>query len=192
MDMRKKAGIIFLCGLCVLIIAISVLYSKKYTIQDNKKQLEQSLAVFIHKGTAGAPCNTDIKQELNLDNKKYVLFTSGGDLCNGELTKGLNNKYKIIEVTTSNNQVFRFDIYKTSKSKYLIFYGKSAPVKIAYIKTVIDNKEYKVIMPQQEYFIAYCPIPVETKAAYPDINKMKFYDSKDNDITAEVTKSMFT
>lgn len=190
--MRKKAGIIFLCGLCVLIIAISALYLKKYTIQDNKKQLEQSLAVFIHKGTAEAPCNTDIKQELNLDNKKYVLFTSGGDLCNGELAKGLNNKYKIIEVTTSNNQVFRFDIYKTSKSKYLIFYGKSGPVKIAYIKTVIDNKEYKVIMPQQEYFIAYCPIPVETKVAYPDINKMKFYDSKDNDITAEVTKSMLT
>lgn len=190
--MRKKAGIIFLCGLCVLIIAISVLYSKKYTIQDNKKQLEQSLAVFIHRGTAEAPGNTDIKQELNLDNRKYVLFTSGGDMCDGELAKGLNDKYKIIKVTSSNNQVLRFDIYKTNKSKYLIFYGKSGSVKIAYIKTIIDNKEYKATIPQEEYFIAYCPIPVETQVEYPDINKMKFYDSKNNDITDEVAKSMFT
>ncbi|MFT5874039.1 MAG: hypothetical protein ACI8WT_002999, partial [Clostridium sp.] len=51
-----------------------------------------------------------------------------------------------------------------------------------------ENKEYKISIPQQEYFIAYCTVPNETQNAYPATEDIKFYDKNDIDITDETFK----
>ena len=172
-----------LLGLIIILCLGSILYSKAYTITNDKKQLSENIVQFTNRNTVVSN-NIDIKQELNLDNKKYVLFIINNNLGDAELTKGFNNKYKI--ESTGYGAFFKDEIYKTNKGKYLILKGKNPDKKIAYSKVILDNKEYKIIIPQQEYFMVYCEVPIETQRIFPDSNNIKFYNSNNADITNEM------
>lgn len=183
--MKKKTFVLlsFIAIVCISLIA----YSRIYTITEDKGQLENKIIQFINRPTVTVK-KIDIKQELNIDNKKYILFIDNNNtLGNAELTEGFNNKYKI-ESTGGGNIYFYEEIYKTNKGKYLIIKGKNPDMKISYVKETVDNKEYKISIPQQEFFMAYCEVPVETKFVYPDPNNTKFYNNKGIDITKEIVK----
>lgn len=177
--------------LSVLIIVCIVFtsYLKNYTITDSKKELENSIMHFINRPTV-ITNSIVIKQELNLDNKKYILFMINNTLGDAELTKGLNSKYKI-KSTEHGSGYFKYEIYKTNKGKYLILKGKNYDMKIAYAKVLIDNKQYKITIPQQEYFIAYCSVPEETQCVYPGLNNIKLFNKNDTNITDEMFKILF-
>ncbi|MGK0469371.1 hypothetical protein [Clostridium sp.] len=181
-----KKSILSLLGIIIIVCIAFISYSRIYTITDNKRQLEDSITQFNNRPTVIAN-NIDIKQELNLDNKKYILFMTNNTLGDAELTKGLNSKYKI-EVTGGGGAYFRYEIYKTNKGKYLILKGKNPNRKIAYTKITLENKEYTISIPQQEYFIAYCTVPNGTQLIYPETRNIKFYDMNDIDITDETFK----
>ncbi|MGH4119356.1 hypothetical protein [Clostridium sp.] len=70
--------------------------------------------------------------------------------------------------------------------------GKNPNMKIAYTKVTLENKEYKISIPQQEYFIAYCTVPNETQSIYPETRNIKFYDKNDIDITDETFKVLLS
>lgn len=182
--MKKKFLIIIFCIL--IIICIVFLYLRTYTISDDKKQLENNIAQFI-KSPSSIDNNIDIKQELNIDNKKYVLLLNNNILGEAELTKGINNKYKI-ESVGSGGAYFQDKVIKTNKGKYFILQGKNPNIKIAYIKILLENKEYKINIPQQEYFLTYCEVPNETQIEYPNWDNLKFYNKNNVDITAEMLK----
>jgi hypothetical protein len=173
----------------VIVICIGfILYSRTYTITDSKIQLTDNILRFFNRPTIIAN-NIDIKQEVNLDNKKYVIFIVNNRLGDAELTKGLNNKYKI-ESTGDSSSYFRDEIKKTNKGKYLILQGKNLDNKIAYCKVMLDNKEYKIIISQQEYFMVYCEVPIETQSQFPDANDIKLYSSNDADITNDMFNAL--
>ena len=183
---------VFSALLCVLVISIGgvVLYSRAYTITNDKKQLVDSIKQFSDDSTM-ISSNISIKQELNLDNKKYVLFLKNFYLGEAELTKGLNNKYKIKTIGYDSG-FFREEICKTNKGKYLILKGENFDGKIAYAKVLLDNKEYKISIPHQEYFVVYCSVPIETERVFLDTNDIKFYDINNVDITSEMYKLFFS
>lgn len=178
----------FFSALLILttVFVIFISYSVTYRIEDNKKQLEDNVKQFINK-TAVIAKNIDIKQELNIDNKKYVLFTINDTLGFAELTKGLNGKYKI-EFTGYGGSNFTVQIYETNKGKYLILKGKNYGMGIAYLKVLLDNKEYKVSTPNQEYFLSYCSVSSKTQKVFPDINTLRLYNKNDVDITKDMLK----
>ncbi|UZW14452.1 hypothetical protein OSC52_00995 [Clostridium pasteurianum] len=184
---------IFFTLLSALMIfcAIYIIYVSPYTIIDNKKQLEVNVKNFINKSTVFVE-NIQIIQELNLDNKKLILFLTNDNLLgDGELTKGINNKYKIEEVGYSNNQ-FMNHVIKTDKKSYVILEGKNYNNKITYAKVLLDGNQYKVNIPQQSYFIVYCEIPsVKTKITRISMDNIKLYDKKNIDITNEMFKIFF-
>lgn len=182
--MRKLLSIFL--GVVIVFCIGFILYSRTYTIANNKKQLKSSIIQFINRPIVVFN-NIDIKEELNLDNKKYVLFIINNCLGDAELTKGFNNKYKI-ESTGYGSGFFRDEIKQTNKGKYLILKGKNYNKKIAYAKVLLDNKEYKIIIPQQEYFMVYCAVPIKTQRVFPDANDIKFFNSSDVDITNDVFK----
>lgn len=161
-------------------------YSGTYTIRNDRKQISENILLFINIGTVKSN-SIDIKEELNIDNRRYVLFVINNSLGMAELIKGLNNRYKI-ESTRHGSGFFHHEIIKTNKGKYLILEGKNYNAKIAYIKALLDNKEYKIVIPKQEYFMVYSEVPVETQSKYLDLNNIEFYDSKDIDITDETFK----
>lgn len=162
-------------------------YLKTYEINDDLEIVKSRLIQFINRPSVIIK-DIDIKQELNIDNKKYVLFVIDEKLGNAELTKGINNKYKI-DSTGYGNGSFRDEINRTNKGKYLILEGKNLDNKIAYVKVFLENKEYKIDIPQKEYYMVYCSVPTETERMFLDSNNIKFYNKNDIDITVEVFKN---
>lgn len=175
-------------GIIVICIGVA-LYSKAYAITNNKTQLMDNILRFINRPTVVAN-NIDIKQELNIDNKKYVLFIINKNLGEAELTKGFNNKYKI-ETAGYGSGFYRDEINKTNRGKYLIISGKNYENKISYIKILLDGKEYKISIPKQEYFIVNCAVPIKTQQEFVGGNSIKFYNNNDIDITEEMSKILF-
>lgn len=176
----------FFALLCVLVIIIAgfISYSGKYTITNDKKQLGRNILEFINRQKLISN-EIDIKEELTLDNKKFVLFIISDGFGHAELTKGFNNKYKI-ESATYGNSFFRNEINKTNEGRYIILTGKSHNLKIAYVKVLLDNKEYKISIPEQEYYMAYCKVPIETEWAFLEFDNVKFYNKDNVDITDDI------
>lgn len=182
--MKKKT---FLLLSIIVIVCIALIsYSRIYTITEDKGQLENKLIQFINRPTVTVT-KIDIKQELNIDNKKYILFIDNNNMLgNAELTKGLNNKYKIESM--GGNSYFHEEIIKTNKAMYLIMKGKNPDIKISYAKETLDKKEYKISFPLQEYYMAYCKVPNGTQLVYPNTNNTKCYNKNGRDITKEIMK----
>ncbi|MCB2356917.1 hypothetical protein [Clostridium estertheticum] len=183
--MKKKSLILLLC--LFIIVGIVFAYSRVYTLTDNKTQLKDNILQFSNRPSA-IYNNIDIKEELNLDNKKYILYIIDNTLGNAELTKGLNNKYKIETTGSGSSYFFIPEIYKTNKGKYLILKGKNPDMKIVYAKVLVDNKEYRINIPKKTYFLVYCAVPIKTQIVYPDANNLKLYNKNDVDITNEMMK----
>ncbi|MBZ9637702.1 hypothetical protein [Clostridium sp. FP1] len=187
--MNKK--IFALLSFIIIICIAFISYSRVYTIMDNEIQLKDNIIQFLNRPTVIVN-KIDIKQELNLDNKKYILFIFNNTCGEAELTKGLTNKYKIESIRYgSSSTYFNDEIYKTNKGKYLIMTGENPDMKIIYARVTLDNKEYKISIPHQEYFISYCAIPIDTQLVYPSFNNTKLYNKNDADITDKISKVLF-
>lgn len=170
----------------ILIVSVIVVfnYNKTFSISDNTKQMEYSIMKFINRPTTFTD-NINIKQTIDIDNKKFVLFISTDFLGIGDavLTKGINTKYEI-DSTGYGSTIFQYGVQKTNKHKYFIVNGKNYDNKIYYIKTVLDGKEYKLNIPKQEYFISYCPVSNDTQSIFP--SSLAIYDKHGTDITNEI------
>lgn len=171
-------------NLFIILVVMSLLllnYSNQFTISDDTYQLQENLKVFINR-TSEITNNVEIKQSVEINNKKYVLFIMNDSMGFAVLTKGFNNKYKIYSAEYGGSGLFKGYIYKTNKAKYLIIYGRNDNMKINYVKVYLENKEYKINVPKEEYYLVYSKIPDEIKITFPDINNYKFYDTNDEKI----------
>lgn len=187
--MKKIFGVIA----SVLIIGFIVIlnYNEKFSIIDSKQQLYNSIMYSINRPNITVD-NVDIKKMIDIDNKKYILFVSNKFTGIGDtvLTKGINNKYKI-EYTEYGSNIFQYRVQETNKNKYFVVFGKNYGEKIDWIKVILDRKEYKIKIPQQEYFISYCLISSDTKNIFPDDLGFNLYDKYNNDITNKIYKEYF-
>ena len=156
-------------------------YSNQFTISDDIYQLQENIKSFINR-QSNITNSVDIKQSVEIDNKKYALFIINDSMGFAVLTKGFNNKYKIYSAEYGSSGLFRGYIYKTNKDKYLIIYGKNDKMKINYVKVYLENKEYKINVPKEDYYLVYSKVPDEIKITFPDINNYKFYDANDDKI----------
>jgi hypothetical protein len=182
--MKKSLSILS----CLLIISCTLLinYNRTYSISQSNKELEDSLVNWINR-PATVTDSIDIKQSINIDNKKYVLFKINDSLGSAELTRGLNKKYKI-DSTEYGTNIFEYRVQKTNKAKYFIINGKNYDMNINYIKVKLDNTEYKVDISKQEYFIAYCNVSNDTQSIFPSGGDFKLYNKNNIDITDEIYK----
>lgn len=170
-------------ALFIILVAMSLYllnYNYQFNISDNTYQLQENIKVFIN-GTSKITNNVEIKQSVEIDNKQYVLFIKDDDSINfAKLTKGFNKKYKINSVESYSSS-FRGYIYEINKDKYLIIYGRNDK-SISYVKVSIEDKEYKINVPKQEYYIVYSKVSDEIITNFPHIYNYKFYDANDVEI----------
>jgi len=175
--MRKRVVIIFIFIL-FLIIAISVFilfsFFGIYKIEDNEYQFAINI-----KQRLNVTGNVDIKQVVSIDNKKIVLFTIDENIGEAEFIRGINKKYKI-GATGYGNNLIRYQIVETSKAKYLIMGGQNFELKINRAKVLLENIEYRIDIPQQDYFLTYFIIPNEIQTIFPDIFEVEIYDMSNN------------
>ena len=188
----KRMFLILLCALIAIAVVAAIIlisYSKKYTITDNKEQLEDNIKQIINRPDIVTD-KIEIKQELNLDNKKYVLFIINNILGMADFTKGFNNKYEIDGVGYGGGYYYCAEVFKTNKGKYLFMTGKNYDMKIAYSKVQLEGNEYKISIPQKEYFIAYAAVPIKTINIHPEPQYTRLYDKSANDITDDMFNAL--
>lgn len=177
--MNKKIVIFIFLFIPFIASPILALYLNSYNIPDKIPQLEKSIKTFINTFNS----TLEIKYQLDLDNKKYILFLNNDSLGYSELTKGFNNKYKI-ETVTCCNILLRGDVCKTNKGKYIVLKGKNTNNEISYIKLYLNNTEYLITIPSnQEYFISYLKVPNSTDDVYIDFNKINIFNKNNINIT---------
>lgn len=188
---KLKKAILFLLIIFSLVAIIGIwilvrssITSVTYTITSEKSQLENAILQRINRPTIETK-SIEIIQELNLDNKKYVIIEFDGNKGYAEFTEGRNNKYKIGEVRYGTS-VFTSEIKETNKGKYIIIICKNQNHKAQFTKVQLDNKEYKIDISQGEYGIAYCKVPNRTHVLFIGIKDIKFYNKNNIDITADV------
>ena len=109
----KKSNIFLLFVITIIFIATFfgikfANYISDFVITPEKAQLEEALLQFINRPTQFTS-SIDIKQELDLDNKKFVLIAIGSSEGNAEFTKGFHNKYKL-EYVTYGSSLFRSEV----------------------------------------------------------------------------------
>lgn len=124
----------------------------------------------------------EVKKRMDIDNKTFVYCVSEKQSISGELEKGFNGKYKINRISSGPN-IFEYRIIETNLGKYFVILGKNFDIKISQVAASIDNKEYKIKIPKEEFFIIYCSLPKKTISRFPE--EFKIYDDYNVEITLE-------
>lgn len=184
----KKILIILLTTVTILVLGY-VLYSAPYTIKDNKDDLSNSILNFnnINKRTPFKVIN--INQELDIDNKKYVLCSVDDSLSFTELSKGINNKYKI-EYTEDGLTLCSCTVTQTNKAKYLLLRLSNINTEIKYAKILLDNTEYTIDFPKNSY-MTYCKLTSNTEATHLETENIRFFNDDDVEITDKIFETLF-
>lgn len=170
-----------LWAICVVFILILITYSGTYKIVDDKTQIEKHILEFINR-PIGQYDYVDMKQYINIDNKKYILYTTTDKIGFAGLVKGLNGKYKIAYSEHSNNS-FDDKVIETNRGKYIILIGKNPDKEIEYSEVVLEFNEYKIKIPDEEYFIVSSKIKDGTKSILIAPNNIKLFDANGTDIS---------
>lgn len=165
----------------VIIILIFSAYSITYKIVDNKIEIEDNILKFINKPTQRYDY-VDIKQDINIDNKKYILYTTTGKIGFAELVKGPNNKYKIA-YTEHNNNFINEKVIETNRGKYIVLIGKNPDKEIEYSEVILEFNNYEIKIPDEEYFIVSSKIKDDTQSILIDPNNVKLFDTNGTDIS---------
>ncbi|MDF2503295.1 hypothetical protein [Clostridium sp.] len=191
----SKKLLVIPCIIIICIVGYFINYNATYSITDNKVDIQNALMKFINRphGTVYTK-NLQLEQAVNIDNKKYALFMNTNAIGNfkflgdGELIKGRNNKYKVDSAGYAGQSTYLDNkIVKTDKGSYLIVYGENYNKRISYATVrLMNDRNYYVKIPNQEYFIAYCDVPKEFTTEFPYSKEMKLYDKDSKDITDEI------
>lgn len=180
--MKKRVW--FLVFSVLILSTLLVLYNRTYYINNDSDKIKQSIISF-HSSSTVIENDIDIKNIVDIDDKKYVLHSMFNSLGYAELKEGLNSRYKIEVDESSDRKVF-YRVQQTNKGKYLVVLGENYDMKISYMIATFDEKEYKIEISKEEYFIAYCPVSKDVQSILP--NMLKIYDKNDNEITDEDIK----
>ena len=177
--MKKLYSKLAVIGVILMLIFIS--YSGTYKIADDKIEIEKNILEFINRRAIQYDY-VDVKQNVNIDNKKYVLYTTTDRIGFAELVKGPNKKYKIVYTEHSNN-FLNDKVIETNGGKYIMLIGKNPNKEIEYSEVTLEFNEYKIEIPSEEYFIASSKIKDDTHSIMIDPNKIKLFDANGIDIS---------
>ncbi|MDR3585552.1 MAG: hypothetical protein P4L59_09525 [Desulfosporosinus sp.] len=178
----KRRYLILIIILIIIGSTISFNYIKIYSTDETN--LENHIKWFINRPTIITD-KIDIKKAIDIGNKKYVLYTYNDDYRgDAELVKGLNGKYKI-EFTNGGSNLFQYRVLVINKLKYLVVAGKNYDLRIDYVKVTLDGHEYKIVVPQQEYFIVYYPVPNDTQSIFPE-NGLELFNKNNIEISNDI------
>ena len=167
MTMEKKKLLTRLIGLCFIILTGYMVigdYAKTYSIADDRQAVINKIQAATSKFKQ-APDHIDLKQIVDIENEKHVLFVSDkfDGIGNAILTKGINRRFKMDEISWGGN-FFEYHVNKIKNNKYFIAYGRNYERKIKYIKVNFDGKEYRTDIPNQDYFIVFCSVLENSKS----------------------------
>lgn len=181
----NKIIILIFCLMFIFLVGSIISYQLSYSVTDSTSEITNKISSFLSNSKYNDNTKViSIRYQCNIDDRKYVLFNINKKLAYAELKKGFISKYKIVSVT-EDIDMLRCEIIKTNKSKYFFVIGKNADLQIDYIKAKISVDEYKVTIPEEDYFISYYPVPSWASLG-EDPNTIRIIDRKGDDITEKI------
>lgn len=183
--MKKIFVGLIICAATIACVKF-ISYSNEYRIPDDKKQLENFIMDYDNSELMN---NVDevpeIRNDLDLDDKKFIFSTFTNFTGYTELKKGFNDKYKIISQGRDGNYIDN-RVFETNKGKYLVFWGKNPHRKISSVSAELEGKRYRIMIPEKEYYMSYCKVPADIKNQFSSIENIKLFDKDDIDISDEM------
>lgn len=181
--MRKLNGLIMIAG--AIIISVLVFKTESsYNIAEDEVIDFINNSEITSKSIDSQIKSKDIKETINIDNKKLVFFKQKDEIWLCEFTKGFNNKYKYNRIVGTSS-LFLESFIRTDKKDYFIICGYNYGNEIEYRKVNIENKEYKINLPKdREPFIVAQQI--DRSKGYAMIPSLELYDINNNNITSEI------
>lgn len=167
----------------------------EYSISDNKSEITNSIlnSINVRKKVAD---KVEIRQEIIIDNYKYVAFTSNYYNKRFGLAiflRDINKHYTDYKGWgySAGTSYFIYNIEEINNNKYLILYGKNPDMKISYITVAIDelegiHTEYKINLPKNDYFLVSNKLVAKTKRESIVSAKIKFFSEDNRDITEKM------
>jgi hypothetical protein len=135
-----------------------------------------------------------IKKTLEIGDVKYILFEANKKVGDAKVTHRINangDEEYDLDPVAYNDKHFLSTVSNNKSGNYIIVEGKNVDKKIAYIKCTLEDSEYKIHIPKDDYFIESAKINGPIGTTDKNINNIKFYDDKDIDITNDVSKELF-
>ena len=189
--MKKVFCITSACILLATVISSCSIGTKKaYYSEDN---IREEIPSYL-KSESLDKKDIKIKRTLEIGDVKYILFEANKKIGDAEVTHGINangDEYYDLGSVGYNNKCFFSTLSNNKSGNYIIVEGKNIDKKIAYIKCTLDNEEYNIHIPKEEYFIESAKINGPSKVTDKNFNNIKFYDDNDIEITKDVSKELF-
>lgn len=182
----KKKYWLFILGTFILVYLIFIQYNRTYSIANDNFLIKKEILRLLNNTNTIAKDIT-IQQVTDIDNKKYVLYNFNDSVGEAEFARGINSKYKIL-YTSLDKVMLQYRVQNTSKGNYFVIEGKNPDKLVSTVKVTIDNKEYTLKIPEQDFFVAYCSVSKNVQNRFPGSDSLKLLDKSGNDITAQINK----
>ncbi|QAA33692.1 hypothetical protein [Clostridium manihotivorum] len=189
--MKKVFCVTSSCILLATVISSCSIGTKKAYYSEDK--IKGDIPSYVGHGLL-SKSDIEIKKRLEIGEVKYILFEANKKIGDAEVIHGINangDEYYSLDSVGYNNNYFFSTVVSNKSDKYIIVEGKNFDKKIAYIECTLDNVEYKIHIPKEDYFIESAKINGQIDASDKNCNNIKFYDDNDIDITNNVSKELF-
>lgn len=141
--------------LVVFVIIVLFYEYNPYNIKNNQLSIIQGIRQFT---PTYNNLEIDIKSELDIANKKYVIFRTKKDILEAiELKKGLFGLYKIEFIATIESPDALSIITKTNHERYFVMIGNGSK-NIDFVKITLEDQEIIFNVSNKDSYILYYPI----------------------------------
>lgn len=161
-----------------IILCIMSGCNSDYTLGDDEHELQENIKSFLSRGSVVAIDSVEIKDIIAMDNMKFIFAIINDDMGLVELKQGFNDKYKI-DFISYGSDPFLGRIYETDKSKYVVVYGRNDNMEMDYINVTFDDYEYKLNLPEEQFYLVYCEISSEISVTSPEYMVYEFFNQDD-------------
>lgn len=159
--------ILFIIG---IVLVVYFFYSLKFNITEDMIET-------ILRNKVGEPLV--VHKILDIENKKYILFSHDAFDGMSAFDRGINGKY-VLEFIDINKNNFQY----VFGENFFLLGGENRNLRMSFANITYNSKEYFMEIPKQQYFVTYIPVDFDIRSVLlHSPNELRFLDDDYNDLT---------
>lgn len=173
-------------GAVLMIAMMAFLYHGAFPIEADWSNLNESVRDYYNRGYS-VERSPDIKRHdsVTLGKETYILLEIDGELGRVLLSKGLTGRYRIESLGYGSGD-FREGVVEYGPHQYLLFAGRNTGLEIASMEFTMGGDRYRLNIPAKPLFFVYTEIDGDAEFNHLNLDTVKLYNAKDEDITQRV------
>lgn len=155
----------------------------KYSIENNTESIELAIESYLNSSSNDTSYDIKTENTLELDNKKFILFSFSNKLGFAEVSIGENGLLGIDYANFSDN-IVKLNVTSTDSGRYLIAFGRNYDNKINKLVITFDSSNIELSVPDNDFFISYTKL--DTNIPSDSQSTVDMYDSFGREITVDM------